>query len=307
LAGLTDRARPSTAAREKAVCSPRMARFHRPAARSVAVVTGASSGIGRAFARELARRGHPVVAVARRRERLDELADAARGGAPIVPLALDVTADDAPAAIRAAAAAHGEVGWLVNNAGASTFGRFETGDPARERGIVRLNCESLVALTSAFLPDLVRRGRGIVLNVASTAGFQATPGWAVYGATKAFVLSFSEALYEELRGSGVSATALCPGPVGTEFFSSNAGDRPHAPPFYTLTPEACAAAGLRAALAGRAVAIVGAVNRVQAWSSRLAPRAMARWVSGKIGLGYIGLPPLPKRRPLPIDVPRGGD
>jgi short-subunit dehydrogenase len=275
-----------------------MARFQKPAAGSVAIVTGASSGIGRAFARELARRGHPVVAVARRRERLEELATAAiaAGGAPIVPLALDLTAEGAPAAIRAAAAAHGEVGWLVNNAGASTFGRFESGEPERERGIVRLNCESLVALTSAVLPDLVRRRRGIVLNVASTAGFQATPGWAVYGATKAFVISFSEALYEELRGSGVSATALCPGPVGTEFFAG-AGDQRHTAPFYMLTPEACAAAGVRAALAGRAIALVGVVNRVQAWSSRLSPRALARWVSGKIGLGYIGLPPLPKRQP----------
>jgi short-subunit dehydrogenase len=276
-----------------------MARFERPAPGSVAIVTGASSGIGRAFALELARRGHPVLAVARRSERLDELAGTAKaaGMAPIVPHVADLGAEDAAPLVRAAAAALGEVGWLINNAGASTFGRFEDGDPQRERALVRLNCEAVVALCAELVPQFVHRRRGVILNVASTAGFQATPGWSVYGASKAFVISFTEGLHEELRGSGVSAMALCPGPVASEFFSANAGGRPHKAPFYVLSPEEVVEAGLRAALAGRALAVVGTVNRVQVWSTRLAPRALARRVSARIGLGYIGLPPLPKRLP----------
>src|SRR6185369_15116567 len=199
----------------------RMARFNQPASGSVAIVTGASSGLGRAFALALARRGHPVLAVARRAERLAELvAEAQRAGARIEALALDVTSDGAAARIFEAARRLGEIGWLVNNAGGSTFGRFEAADVGAEQALVRLNCESVVALTGRVLPDLVARGRGIVLNVASSAGMQPTPGWSVYGASKAFVLAFSEGLYDELRGSGVSVTALAPGPVSTEFFAA---------------------------------------------------------------------------------------
>jgi short-subunit dehydrogenase len=270
-----------------------MAHFHPPAAGSVAIVTGASAGIGRAFALELSRRGHPVLAVARRPEKLAALVAEAPGR--IVPLALDVAMDGAAARIHEAAKALGEIGWLVNNAGSSTFGRFEDADLAAERGLVRLNCESVVALTGQVLPELVSRGRGIVLNVASSAGLQPTPGWTVYGASKAFVIAFTEGLYDELRGSGVSVTALAPGPVATEFFAANAaGTRRRAPP-WEVSAEACVDRALRAALAGRALVVVGGVTRLVAWSARFYPRALTRWVSGRIGLRFIGLPPLPPR------------
>jgi len=282
-----------------------MARFQPPAAGSVAIVTGASSGLGRALAQNLAARGHVVLAVARRTERLTELAR--RAGAPagagrIEPLALDVTDPDAADRIHAEARRLGEIGWLVNNAGSSTFGRLEASRVEEQRALVRLNCEALVTLTTRLLPELVRAGRGIVLQVASAAGLQPTPGWAVYGASKAFVISLAEAMSEELRGSGVSVTALCPGPITTEFF--NHGDDPalaasRRRPFWELTPEACAEAGLRAALAGTTVAVIGQTNRALALSGRLAPRALLRFIAAKISLRYVGLPPMPPRRPAP--------
>ena len=277
-----------------------MARFQPPAPGSVAIVTGASSGLGRALAQNLSRRGHVVLAVARRAERLSELARA--GAGRIEPLALDVTDPDAADRIAAEAQRLGEIGWLVNNAGSSTFGRLEASRVEEQRALVRLNCESLVTLTTRVLPDLVRAGRGIVLQIASAAGLQPTPGWAVYGASKAFVISLAEAMSEELRGSGVSVTALCPGPIATEFFSH--GDDPamaasRRRPFWELTPEACAEEGLRAALAGRTVAVVGRTNRALALSGRLAPRALLRFIAAKISLRYVGLPPMPPRRPAP--------
>jgi short-subunit dehydrogenase len=272
-----------------------MAHFNPPAPGSVAIVTGASAGLGRAFALALARRGHTVLAIARRAERLAELVGEAPGPGRIEPLALDVTADGAATKIHEAARKLGEIGWLVNNAGGSTFGRFEDSDVAAERALVRLNCESVVALTGEVLPGLVARRRGIVLNVASSAGMQPTPGWSVYGASKAFVLAFSEGLYDELRGSGVSATALAPGPVATEFFSANAAGRNRRVPPWEVSAEACVEQALRAALAGRALLVVGLATRLLVFGSRFSPRALARWVSGRVGLRFIGLPPLPPR------------
>jgi short-subunit dehydrogenase len=284
-----------------------MARFQRPAAGSVAIVTGASSGLGRALALSLARRGHIVLAVARRADRLVELQTASLSAAGaggksgrIESLALDVTAPDAPDRIYEAARRLGEIGWLVNNAGAVTFGRLEEAKVEEQRALVRLNAEAVVTLTTRVLPDLVHAGRGIVLQVASSAGLQPTPGWAVYGATKAFVIAFAEGISEELRGSGVSVTAMCPGPVTTEIFSASVGhaaadERKRGP--WELTPEACAEAGLQAALAGRTVAVIGATNKLLALSGRLAPRALLRRISALISLRYIGLPPMPPRRP----------
>ncbi|HEX2659805.1 MAG TPA: SDR family NAD(P)-dependent oxidoreductase [Polyangia bacterium] len=275
-----------------------MARFNHPAVGSVAVVTGASSGLGREFARTLALRGHVVLAVARRREPIAQLAaEVATAGGPgrIEPLAQDVTAPDAPEVIHAAARRLGQLGWLVNNAGSATFGRFEQSPPDEERAQVRLNVESVVMLTRRLLPDLVQAGRGIVLNVGSSAGLQATPGWVVYGASKAFVIAFSEGLFEELRGSGVSVTALAPGPVTTAFFGDGAAAHTRKPLPWELSPADCAARAVRAALAGKPFYAPGLMVKLLAFGSRFSPRGAARRVSALIGLRFVGMPPMGKR------------
>jgi uncharacterized protein len=249
----------------------------------LAVVTGASAGIGLALAQELSRSGRPVLAVARREDRVRALADAARaaGHAAIHPLALDVTAPGAPERLRAEAARLGGAAWLVNNAGLGQYGRFEHADPARLLELLRTNCEALVLLTRAFLPLLRASGEGFVLNVASAAAFQPTPYTTVYGATKAFVLSFSEALAEELRGTGVGAGAFCPGPVATEFGAvAGTGDRFVAPPGI-LTAEAAAREALAQLRAREVVRVPHPLYKLTAVVTRLLPRALVRRVSGR--------------------------
>ncbi len=274
-----------------------MARFTPPAPGSLAVVTGASSGIGRGFALALSRRGHPVLAVARRLDRLEALAGEARaaGGAPVTPLPLDVTEEGAVAALREAASRGGALGFVVNNAGGGSVGPFDQADVETQRRLVRLNCEAVVAVAGALLPALVARRAGVLLNLGSLAGVQPTPGWGVYGATKAFVISFSEAVHEELRGSGVGVTALCPGPVATEFFVAHGGEEGRRPPPHELTVEQVVAAGLRGALRGRALVVPGLMNKLSAATMRLLPRALTRRLAAGATLRYVGLSPAPRR------------
>jgi len=255
----------------------------------IAVVTGASSGIGEEFARQLAARGLKVLAVARRKERLRALAEASSGA--IVPLALDVTADGAAEQIRDEARRLGEISWVVNNAGVDRFGTVAERSPSELTGIVRLNCESVVALTTALLPELIARKSGHLVNVASLAGFQPTPHHATYGASKAFVLSFTEALAEELRGTGVHATALCPGPVTTEIFEQLAPGVARARPPHEISAEECVRYALEAADAGRVIAIPGPRNRLMALTAQLAPRSLVRRLAAKVGMKYIGYDP----------------
>ena len=256
----------------------------------LAVVTGASSGIGAEFARQLAERGHPVLAVARRAERLAELAAAAQaaGHAPIHGMALDVTAAEAPARVLARARELGGAGWLVNSAGGARLGRFIDGAPEPHAAQVRVNCEALVALSGPFAREFAARGAGVILNVASTAGFQPTPELAVYGATKAFVIAFSEALAEELRTSGVRVTALCPGPVTTEFFDVSGATRARRAPAHEISAAACARFGIEAAERGRVIAVPGAGNKLLAATAGLFPRALVPRVAGRIGLSSLG-------------------
>jgi uncharacterized protein len=183
------------------------------AAGQIAMVTGASSGIGTEFARALAARGYEIVLVARRRDRLEELAQEL-GSAHVVECDL---AGDPQAAVRKVEELGLTIDLLVNNAGFGTWGRFWELDPDPEAGQVRLNCEAVVVLTRAFVPGMVERGRGGIINVASTAGMQPLPYEAVYAATKAFVRSFSAALRTELRGTGVKLLNVDPGPVATEW------------------------------------------------------------------------------------------
>lgn len=248
--------------------------------RDVALVTGASAGLGEEFARQLAKRGHRLVLAARRKDRLDSLATEL-GNARSVEI--DLAEPGAATDLAANLAAAGEhAALLVNNAGFGLHGRFDRADPARLREMVDLNCGALTELCRVMLPAMVQRGSGAVLNVASTAAFQPGPGMAVYFATKAFVLSLSEALHEEVRGSGVKVLALCPGPTKTEFgevagFKGNgAFDR------WSMDAGDVVRFGLDALDRDKAVAIPGLLNKTGAVSTRFVPRALIRKIAGAI-------------------------
>lgn len=251
-------------------------------ATSVALVTGASAGLGVDFARQLAPKGYRLVLVARRKERIEALA-AELGHARAV--ACDLSQPGAVATLMADLKAASEtVSLLVNNAGFGLGGRFGDLDGARQRAMIDLNCGALVELVHAVLPDMRARKKGAILNVASTAAFQPGPGMAVYFATKAFVLSFSEALHEELKGEGIIVTALCPGPTATEFgqvagFSGNGAlDK------LAARSEDVVRAGLDAVAARRAVVIPGLMNKAGAQGHRLLPRSWLRRIAGTIKL-----------------------
>ena len=246
----------------------------------VTLITGASAGLGADFARQLSKRGQRLGLAARRKDRLDALAEEL-GNARAV--AIDLGAPDAAARLIADVAANDEeVTCLINNAGFGLWGRFAALDGARQREMIDLNCGALVELCHAVLPAMLERGEGAILNVASTAAFQPGPGMATYFATKAFVLSFSEALHEEVAKAGVRVTALCPGPTATEFgavagFKGNGMfDR------LSATSAKVVAAGLKALDANRAVAIPGLVNKLGAQGQRLFPRAVVRKVTAAI-------------------------
>jgi uncharacterized protein len=179
-----------------------------------ALVTGASSGLGAEFARQLAARGHDLVLVARREERLRELAAELPTKAEVIGCDLATDAESLPGKVEALGA---EIDLLVNNAGFGARGRFLETSPDRDVEMLRVNCEAVLILTHAFLPGMVERGRGGVITVASTAGAQPLPYEATYGATKAFATNLTEALHAELRGTGVTALAVNPGPVPTEW------------------------------------------------------------------------------------------
>lgn len=247
-----------------------------PSAGRTALVTGASAGIGTELARQLAGRGHHVTLVARRRDRLEELAaELARafGVEPAVHAADLGDATEREEAVSAVRAAGREVVILCNNAGIGSFGRLWELDPDGEMRQVRLNVEALHALTLAFLPEMVRRGEGAVLNTGSLGGLQPQPSNATYAATKAFVHSLSEALHAELAGTGVTCTVLAPGPVKTEFAEAAGvgtfNDR--GPAFLWGTPEEVARAGLEGLASGRRVVHPRVSDRVAGALGRYAP------------------------------------
>ena len=245
-----------------------------------AIVTGASSGIGLEFARQLARRGHPVLAIARRRERLAALAkEAAEHGGLIESLSSDLATEQGLASALRRVDELGEIGLLINNAGVATAGDFVGAPLDREIGEIRLNVEAVVTLTQHVLGPMIKWRRGAVINLASVVGFQPFPHFAVYAATKAFVLSFTEALAEELKGTGVRVLALCPGSVRTEIdvFAHNEGLLGKLP---SLTAEQVVKTGLRALDNGRVVKVVGSLNRFLPFMGRLMPRQTVRWLMG---------------------------
>ena len=248
--------------------------------RQWAVVTGASSGIGLEFARELARRGHPVLAVARRRERLESLAkQGAEHGGRIEPLTADLTTVRGLTSALQRVEELGEIELLINNAGVANAGDFLGGSVDREIAAIRLNVEAVVRLTHTVVQGMVHRGRGGVINLASVVAFQPFPHFAVYAATKAFVLSFTEALAEEVRGTGVRVLALCPGSVTTEIdvFAYNEGLLGKLP---SLTAEQVVKTGLKALDNGRVVRVVGGFNRLLPFMGRFMPRLVIRRLMG---------------------------
>jgi short-subunit dehydrogenase len=251
---------------------------------SVALITGASSGIGSAIANELAARGHGLVLVARRKERLVEVAGELTGnhGVRTETIASDLSKAASRARLPERIADLGlDVEILVNNAGFATGGPFAEADPQRELEQVRVLVESPVALTSAFLPPMVERGRGAILNVSSTAGMQPMPYSAGYAAAKAYTLAFSEALHYELVGRGVTVTALAPGPVETDFWQiadwqvKGGQSFEKAVPKPTLiSAEQAARAGVDGLASGDRVVVPGLSMRAAMLAARYIPHAV---------------------------------
>jgi short-subunit dehydrogenase len=242
-------------------------------------VTGASSGIGADLARQLGQRGHGVTLVARREDRLNSLADELRSihRVRVEVLPADLTDASARADLEPVIEDRGlKVELLVNNAGFSTTGPVYHADHEREVSMIRTDVEAVIDLCSMFLPGMVKRGRGAVLNVASTAAFQPLPGQAGYGACKAFVLSYSQAIRGELRGTGVTVTALCPGPVRTEFaeVAGFTGGKMEGsvPRFMWLSSARVARAAIEGLDRGKAVVVPGLPNRIAAYLGYMTPR-----------------------------------
>jgi len=246
----------------------------------VALVTGASAGLGVEFARQLSRRGYRLVLAARRKERLDELAKEL-GNARAV--AIDLSKANATSKLMDDLTASGEtVDLLVNNAGFGLIGQFAELDAKRERQMIDLNVGVLTELCRAVAPDMIKRKSGGIINVASTAAFQPGPKMAVYFATKAFVLSLTEALHEELKPHGIRVSCLCPGPTRTEFgdvagFGGNGlFDR------VAMNAAEVVETGLKGLDSNHAVVVPGWTNKVVAASTRFAPRPIVRKIAGAI-------------------------
>lgn len=258
---------------------------------TTALVTGASSGLGAEFARRLAARGADLVLVARRADRLEALGGelSAAHGVTCTVIPLDLTKPDAVPILVASLADRGiTLSTLVNNAGFGNHGPFSGLDPVAIQAEVALNVGAVVALTRTFLPELLAAGSGALVNVASTAAFQPMPRMAVYGATKAFVLSFTEALWYEAKGSGLTVLALCPGPADTEFIEiADSADAI----FGRLEPAADVVATALRALDRRTPppsVISGTMNAIQARLVGFAPRRLV--------LDLVGRGAAPKKR-----------
>ena len=255
------------------------------AGRRAALVTGASSGIGRAFAECFARDGWNVAIVARDGERLRAVAGDlhARFGVDVPAIELDLAAPNAAQRLfDAANVLEYEIDALVNNAGFATYGNFAEIPLSNEREELCVNVVALTEATKLFLRPMLARGRGRICNVASTAGFLPGPKMAVYYASKAYVLSFSEALSEELRGSGVSVTCLAPGPTASGFQARAGVEKTRlVKRFRIATSESVARAGYAGMHAGKRLVVPGLMNRAIAFAPRLVPRSMLLRISKK--------------------------
>ena len=248
-----------------------------PSKNGAVVVTGASSGIGEQIAREFARRGYQLVLVARRADRLRELAESLGGVNQVLPIDLSLPAERAT--LPDQVAAMGLVAdVLVNNAGMSNLGPVAASDAEAELKLIEVDVSAVVDLCSRFVPGMVDRGRGAVLNVASVGAFGPVPGQATYGAAKGFVLSYTDAMRQELRGTGVTASTLCPGPVRTAF-GENAGipdeeAEKSLPKFMWQEADAVAKAAIDGLAKGKGVIVPGVPNRIASVINHHLPRRL---------------------------------
>jgi uncharacterized protein len=249
-----------------------------------ALVTGASSGIGAAFARALSARGERLILAARRAERLETLARELGGGAACIVVPVDLADPGGPAHLQAEIERRGlAVDILVNNAGAGDTGSFREAPLDRLTSMIDLNARSLVEMTRRFLPAMLERRRGRIVNVASNAAFQPVPYLTVYAATKSFVLSFTEGVAEEIRGSGVQIQALCPGLTETEFFAAaGTGERLLVNKVPRMSAEAVVGASLRGLGRGRLRVVPGISNRILAALVRITPGRLAARVASEL-------------------------
>lgn len=262
-------------------------------ARGLALVTGASAGIGHELARVFASHGFDLAVVARRAQALEELASEIRRehGRTVHVLPCDLLDPGAPQFLFDTLQERSlSVDVLVNDAGSVEIGAFADIAPELLERLVELNTRVLAAITRLFLPPMRARGSGRILNVASVAAFQPVPAMAAYGATKAFVLSLSEALSEELADTGVSVTALCPGPTATDMADKVRGSSQRAaaiPNFLLASAHDVARAGYAACMAGRVIEVPGLGNRVLTDWSRFQPRWLVRGVGGLVGRRFL--------------------
>ena len=251
-----------------------------------ALITGASAGIGREFARQLASRAQSLILVARREPRLSELRDELRGNHPGLTVHIHKTdlanlsqIDELAKWLEREKI---DVDLLINNAGLGDLGPFGTSDPARNERMMLVNMVALTSLTRRLLPPMVAKKRGAILNVSSSAGFLPIPGMAVYAASKAYVNSFSEALRAELRGTGVTVTTLCPGPVHTEFgdvAKRPRGEPERGPEFVQVSPEQVVRDALAAIEADQPLVIPGFVMKIGMFLVRITPMPILRWAA----------------------------
>lgn len=254
---------------------------------NASLITGASSGIGEVFARRLAARGRNVLLVARSEEKLGTLCNELGRSNSIRAqhVALDLSLPESPARLFEETEKRGlSIDLLVNNAGFGSFGDFAKADQARELNMIDLNVKALVELTYRFLQPMRERKQGAIINVASTAAFQGVPFMATYAATKAFVLSFSEALWEENRSHGIKVMALCPGVTETNFFEAAHGQKP--PARASQTPEEVVDTALRGLARGKSHIISGWINRAMTESERLVPRSLVTRMAGRMMRGH---------------------
>jgi len=253
-----------------------------------ALITGASAGIGREFARQLAGRGRSLILVARREQKLNELCEDLKQQHPNLTVHICKTDLANLTQLKELVAwlerEKIDVDLLINNAGLGDLGPFATSDPIRNEQMTLVNMVALTSLTRHLLPQMIARKRGGILNVSSSAGFLPIPNFAVYAATKAYVTSFSEALRAELHGTGVSVCALCPGPVHTEF--QEVASRPGrnvkpgpGPEFIQVTVEQVVRDALAALLAYRPLVIPGVAMTLGMFLVRMSPMSILRWAS----------------------------